>query len=109
MTDHLKIAGVSERSRFRIEGMEKKAEFWTAILGDSATLDKKKLGREVLKTANELVSADSQLVALLLECTNLPPYSPLLRKAFCIPVFDFMTMINWFISAMNPSNFRVCT
>ena len=106
MWDHLKIAGASERSRFMIEGMEDKAEFRRAILGNSATLDKKKLGSEVLKTANELVSADAHLGAFLLECTNLPPYSQLLRKTFGIPVFDFITMINWFISAMNPSDFQ---
>ena len=106
MWDHLKIAGASERSRFLIEGMEDRAEFRRAILGNSATLDKKKLGSEVLKTANELVSADAHLGAFLLECTNLPPYSQLLRKTFGIPVFDFITMINWFISAMNPSDFQ---
>ena len=101
MWEHLKIAGAYERRRFLIEGMEDKAEFRRAILNDSATLDRKKLGDEVLKTASELVSADEETGAFLLECTNLPPYSRLLRKKFGIPVFDFITMIDWVISSVH--------
>ena len=56
-----------------IAGVEYKAEFRSAILGNSTAIDKKKLDSEVLKIENELFSADEQLGAFQLECTHLSP------------------------------------
>ncbi len=98
---HLKMAGASERSRFLIGGMEGRTEFRRAILDDSTTLHKEELRAEVIKIADELLSSDAQIGAFLLECTNLPPYSRSLRREFDLPVFDFITMVNWVISSMN--------
>ena len=79
--------GASEVSCFLIGSMTEKAELRRAILDNSATRDKKKLGSVVLETANQQVSADAQLSVFLLECNNLPTYSQLLRKTFGIYIY----------------------
>ena len=38
--------------------------------------------------------------AILLECSDLPPYAAAIQKATGLPVFDFITLANWVASAV---------
>ena len=37
--------------------------------------------------------------AIVLECTNMPPYSEAIQEAIKLPVFDVVTMVNYAYSA----------
>lgn len=48
---------------------------------------------DVLQAAEDLQAAMPDLGAILLECTNFPPYAPAIRRALGVPVFDVLTLI----------------
>ncbi|NQN54326.1 hypothetical protein HPA15_07410 [Streptococcus suis] len=41
-----------------------------------------------------------EIAAILLECSDLPPYAAALHRETGLPVFDFTTLINWVHSAV---------
>ncbi len=50
------------------------------------------LAAEVVEAASRLLAADPSVGALVLECTNLPPFAAALRQRFRLPVFDVVTL-----------------
>ena len=55
---------------------------------------------ELVNVAKQLVSDNPDVGALLLECANMPPFAWSIQKAVSLPVFDFVTMINWLYDAV---------
>lgn len=51
---------------------------------------------ELLDTVTSLMNRTPWIRALLLECTNLPPFTSALRRTLGLPVFDVVTMGCWF-------------
>ncbi len=90
------FAGVgAEGVPVAIAGLEATTEFAPVFLGNRETLDVETARLEVLEAAAELMKRHSEIGALILECTNLPPYSEDLRRLTKLPVFDIVTLINW--------------
>ena len=56
--------------------------------------------QETVETALELTKKDSKIKALLLECSVLPPYGKAVQQATGLPVFDFITMIDYVHSSL---------
>jgi hypothetical protein len=50
-------------------------EFKSAILGNSSTLNTKKLKEEVVAVAKRALRKNKNIGCFLLECTNLSPYA----------------------------------
>ncbi|MCA1785781.1 MAG: aspartate/glutamate racemase family protein, partial [Desulfobacteraceae bacterium] len=44
--------------------------------------------------------------AILLECSVLPPYARAVHQATGLPVFDYVTMINYVFAALEPRRFN---
>ena len=63
-------------------------------------LDNKKLTEDLVNLVESQLSAHPETGAVLLECSDLPPYAMSIQEATGIPVFDFNTMINWVESAV---------
>jgi len=59
-----------------------------------------KIEQELVNLATQLVNDNPDIGALLLECSDMPPYSWSIQKAVNLPVFDFITMINWVYDAV---------
>lgn len=76
-------------NRVVIQGMEGCNHFRNAILEPTAPfeLDTNELFEEVFSIAKKLMEA-KEIGVILLECTNLAPYSEKLRKSLSIPIFD---------------------
>jgi hypothetical protein len=55
-------------------------------------LDMQALQDEVLQVAQQLVEHHPTVGALVMECTNLAPYSPALRESMELPVFDVLDL-----------------
>jgi len=55
---------------------------------------------ELVDIARQLVSDNLDIGALLLECANLPPFAWSIQRAVNLPIFDFVTMINWIYDAV---------
>ena len=64
------------------------------------SFDPNQMRQEVVQAAKELVASDPDIGAIVLECTNLPPYSAAIRAATGLPVFDIITLTNYVHSAL---------
>ena len=56
--------------------------------------DNKRLTEELVEVAENLVSENQDVGAILLECSDLPPYAKAIQAATGLPVYDFNTMID---------------
>jgi aspartate/glutamate racemase len=88
-----------------IAGMETQPEFSSAVLEEKGTLDSDKIQDEVVSVAEKLVKDHPDIGAVLLECSDLPPYAHAVQAAVKLPVFDFFTMINYIHTALVRSPF----
>ncbi|MDZ7759814.1 MAG: aspartate/glutamate racemase family protein [Desulfovermiculus sp.] len=90
--DHLRAAGI-DSSRVAVAGLEQQPEFSRIFLGGAGDLDVERCRQEVVCAARNLAQ-NSRVRAIVLECTNLPPYSDDIRRATGLPVFDVCSMLN---------------
>jgi aspartate/glutamate racemase len=102
----LRGAGVSDPSRLRIQGLDHKPHFNEVILQEVGTLDEGRLRSEVVEAAMEAVEADPSIGAILLECSDLPPYARSVQEATGLPVFDWAGFIRYVHDAISPRGYR---
>lgn len=78
-----------------IEGLESSDEFSKVILrNERDDMDLKLVEVEVMSAGERLISRAPEIGAILLECTDLPPYAHRLQERFGRPVFDIITLAN---------------
>lgn len=102
---HFDSVNVSPDIPVIIAGMEMQPEFSSAVLQEKGTLDSDKVQAEVVSVAREMVASHPDIGAILLECSDLPPYAHAVQAAVGLPVFDFFTMILYMNSALVRSPF----
>jgi hypothetical protein len=85
--------GVGADPATPIAGVRPDGEFIRAIMGDQLEMDTKKLRDEVLEAGTRLLQAHPRVGAIVLECTNMPPYSAALAQATGLPVYDILTLL----------------
>ena len=102
---HLQAAGVPLDTP-RV-GLEKGRELFRVLVGaEKDELDVALAEQDVLDAGRELMSRHPEVGAIVLECTNLPPYAAALRAELGVPVFDIYSMIGWFHAGLRPRVFR---
>jgi hypothetical protein len=102
----LKAIGVEKGERLAIRGMEDQQAFSKAVIEETGVLDSEKVEMEAVSIAREMVEDEPKVGALLLECSCLPPYGRAIQKAVGLPVFDYVTMINYVHSAQVKDRFE---
>ena len=101
---HLKAAGVSPDTP--IVGTETGREFFRVlILGEKDDLDVDLAAQDILDAGRTLVAKHDDIGAIVLECTNMPPYAAALHEALGLPVFDIYSLITWFHAGLRPRVF----
>jgi len=103
---HFSSTGVPQNLPLAIAGMEDQPEFTSAVLKEKGTLDSDKIQEEVVAVAKQLVKENPDVGSILLECSDLPPYAHAVQAAVGLPVFDFITMINYVHTTMAHSPFK---
>jgi Asp/Glu/hydantoin racemase len=89
----LRGAGIAPDVPLAIAGMEPASEFQRAILEDRTTMDVESVRREHVEVATRLCATHADVGAIVLECTNMPPYSADIRRATGLPVFDIVQLV----------------
>ena len=92
--------GVDSRLPMVIRGMDRWKYFYQGIMIESGELDADRIEAEMVAAASQMVEEDPSVGAILLECADLPPYAEAVQKSVNLPVFDFVTMINYVYSAV---------
>ncbi len=85
---------VEDYSNIVIKDMLHSAEF-AAVVDMRGHFDNGKAKEEVVNAALELFEGDDDIGAILLECSDMPPYAAAIQEATQLPVFDFITLIRW--------------
>ncbi len=83
-----------------VEGVDPQSHFADVIEGRAPILDPGRMAEDVLNAASRLLDRHDRIGALVLECANMPPYAPALRSRFGLPVFDALTLLHAFYSAL---------
>ena len=104
--DLLTAVGVSDTSNLVITGLRNQPNFRGFALEETGVLDTETVAAEVVATARQMVTDHKQMRALILECSLLPPYGAAIQAAVNLPVFDYITMINFVFSAVVKQEYR---
>lgn len=97
---HLEAVGVDPGTP--IAGMPEKGAFAHTFLDNSSDLDFGAVQAEVIETGRRLVFEHKDIGAIVLECTNLPPYARALHEALKLPVYDVRGFLHWFQAGLQP-------
>jgi hypothetical protein len=98
--------GITYTANLKIIGMEKHEHFRQAVIVGDGRLDSDKLEKEMFNLTKTMVEEDAQIKAILLECSLLSPYGYIVREATRLPVFDYVTMINYVYSTVVKQKFN---
>jgi Asp/Glu/hydantoin racemase len=101
---HLDAAGVPRDTP--IAGTEGGREFFRVLIkGEKQDLDVALAAADILEAGRDLVARHPEVGAIVLECTNMPPYAHLLRAELGLPVYDIYSFIAWFHAGLRPRAF----
>jgi hypothetical protein len=104
--DFLKIAGIDESIPMVVAGMEGQPAFRDAVIEESGGIDAPKVQQEVVGVAARLKQEHPEVGAIFLECSDMPPYAAAIQAALHLPVFDFVTMIDFIYAALTRDRFE---
>lgn len=99
LSDNLLENCGAARDRLVIKDLCHAPEF-SAIIEGRGSFDNGKVCDEIVEKAMEIVSENDNIGAILLECSDMPPYARDVQTAVKLPVFDFTTLIKWLESAV---------
>ncbi|WP_299881143.1 aspartate/glutamate racemase family protein [uncultured Sulfitobacter sp.] len=100
--EHLRIAGAPVDTPVR--GMDG-SHFATAIIGNAPELDPGVARAEIVAAARQFAEETPGLGALVLECTNMPPYADDIAAATSLPVHSMFSYLTWFEAGLAPRSF----
>ena len=102
---HLRNVGITADMPVVLYGMESKDEFRSSVLEEKGTMDTDIVEREILEVCDRMLAENPEVAAIQLECSDLPPFAAAVHRHTGLPVFDFITMIRHFESALNPTEY----
>ncbi len=98
---HLEAAGVPLDTP--LIGTESGKEFFRVLIkAEKDDMDVALAEQDVVEAGTELVARHPDVGAIVLECTNMPPYAAALQAAVGLPVYDIYSMITWFHAGLRP-------
>lgn len=101
---HLEAAGVPPDTPFI--GTEDGREFFRVlILGEKRDMDIGLAAADILDAGRTLIARHPDIGAIVLECTNMPPYAHALREMLGLPVYDIYSLITWLHAGLRPRDF----
>lgn len=83
-----------------IKGLENKEEFTHVMLDNALEMNVDKAKNENVEAAKELVRENPDIGAIVLECTNMPPYGKAIQEAIQLPVFDIFTLTDMIYNSL---------
>ena len=97
---HFAGAGIAPDRPVVVAGLETEKEFARVMLDDALELDVDAARAEHVAVARRLVAEHPEIGAIVLECTNMPPYAADVQAATGLPVFDITGLIRMVHAAL---------
>ena len=85
----------TQGERYVVVGCEDVPHFDAVAKGEKVDTEKVQPG--IVARAEAVLAAEPRVRAILMECTELPPYSDAVRAATGLPVYDAITACNFFL------------
>lgn len=102
---HLEAVGVPLDTP--VAGTEGGCEFFRVLItAEKDDMDVGLAEADILAAGRDLVARHPDVGAIVLECTNMPPYAAALAAELGLPVYDVYSMITWFHAGLRPRVFR---
>lgn len=101
--EHLVKAGAPADTP--VVGTEGGTELSRVLIGNESKLDCALAEKDMIQAAEKLLSENTDVGAIVLECHNMAPYSRALVKRFSIPVYDVYSFLTWFHAGLTPRSF----
>jgi Asp/Glu/hydantoin racemase len=92
--EHLRGAAIGPDIPLAVAGLEGEKEFTRVLLGDEEELDVDLAREEHVRVARRLMADHPDVGAIVLECTNMPPYAADVQRATGVPVFDIISLVS---------------
>jgi len=89
-----------------VKGMKDDAVFPSIFIGNKNSLDTAVLSAEMQQMAEEFIAENPHAGAIILECTNMGPFSKLIAQVTGIPVFGINALANFVQQAINPPRYE---
>jgi len=90
----------ADPSRCIVKGLEDQPQMSAIVKSDRGSFDNEALKREIVEGALDLVRNHPEVGAILLECSDMPPYASEIQRAINLPIYDFITLIKWVHSSV---------
>lgn len=94
------LSGVGARPDTPIVGLAQDGRFRRALHGDASVDGYDYREAEAIEAAERLVREHGDIGAIVLECTNLVPHAKAIQIAVGRPVYDVMTLVDWFYAGL---------
>ncbi|CAG9996993.1 unnamed protein product [Clonostachys byssicola] len=105
---HFQQLGIANAESIPIEGCPDPGEL-RRVIRDGLPYVHDKLEAELVQAAKNLVRRRPDVGAIVLECTQLPPFAKAIQAAVKVPVFDVYTLGEWFYSGLSRKGFAEWT
>jgi len=83
-------------------GMPEGSEFVRSIRDGDPSVPYGVWEKEILETAEAFQRQHPDLGAIVLECTNLTPFTAKISERLGLPVYDSISLVNWFQAGLRP-------
>lgn len=106
--EHLLDCGVhaEELDRVAVHGMQNATHFLGNLMGEIDTFDPSVAEREVIDAVASALAQEEGIGAIVFECTNLGPYTSVVRERFGLPVWDAISMATWLAAGVDTPTAR---
>jgi len=92
--DHLSAVGIGSSIPIRIVGLEKTTVFSGILTGSTTPFSIREFQEQLMEIVKKFLKEEQNLGAIVLECTDLPPFTADIRKMSGLPIFDIVTLTN---------------
>lgn len=98
--EHFEGVGVADLENLHVVGLENNREWRKIFEAPDTRIDVEVFAEDLIDLAQtQCILHRSH--AILLECTDLPPFANKIRQATGLPVFDFVTLLNYVQQAIS--------
>lgn len=87
-----------------VYGMEG-TDFGNVFVGDTPELDRATAERELVAVTRRMLAERPEVGAIVLECTNMPPYAHAVQQAAGLPVYDITTLSRFVMDGIKRTEF----
>lgn len=100
------LAAIGAPADTPVVGTENGREFFRVLIkAEKQDMDVELARADILAAGRELVARHPEVGAIVLECTNMPPYAADLARAVGRPVYDIYSLVTWLHAGLRPRAF----